>query len=163
VGAYSTAEWSDFLVAAAGATAALAGLLFVGVSINLSRILQYEALPDRAGQTLLLLGNALAATLLLLGPPRHGGGLGLQVLLVGIAGWTAAFVLERRADRHEPNRIRRIRWGVCAHLATLPFVIGGLSLLASAGGGLYWVQAGVVMSLLVGLLNAWVLLVEILR
>jgi hypothetical protein len=31
-------EWHDFLVAAADAAAALTGLIFVGVSINLNRI-----------------------------------------------------------------------------------------------------------------------------
>ena len=48
-------------------------------------------------------------------------------------------------------------------LATVPFFVCGVSLLAEAGGGLYWMQAGVVLSLLVGLANGWVLLVEILR
>jgi hypothetical protein len=30
-------------------------------------------------------------------------------------------------------------------------------------GGLYWVAAGVVLSLITGVFNAWVLLVEIMR
>ena len=44
-------EWSDFGVGVAGATAALTGLLFVAVSINLDRILQYRTLPRLAGAT----------------------------------------------------------------------------------------------------------------
>jgi hypothetical protein len=47
--------------------------------------------------------------------------------------------------------------------ATLPFVVAGATLLAHAGGGLYWLVPGVVFSFLTGVANAWVLLVEILR
>lgn len=48
-------------------------------------------------------------------------------------------------------------------LATVPFVAGGVSLLIEAGGGIYWVLGGTVAAVIVGVLNAWVLLVEILR
>ncbi len=40
--------WENFFVAEVGASAALAGLIFVGVSINLNRILSLPRLPDRA-------------------------------------------------------------------------------------------------------------------
>ena len=44
------------------------------------------------------------------------------------------------------------------------FFAGGLSLVAAGGGGLYWVFAGTALALLVvSALNAWVLLVEVLR
>ena len=48
-------------------------------------------------------------------------------------------------------------------VGTLPFVVGGASLLADAGGGLYWTFAGVVGAIAAGAMTAWVLLVEILR
>jgi hypothetical protein len=49
------ASWTDFLVAAAGATAALVGLVFVGLSINLKRILALPGVSGRAAETVLLL------------------------------------------------------------------------------------------------------------
>ena len=53
--AYSTAGWESLFVAEAGASAALAGLLFVAISINLERILQGTGLPGRAGEAIVLL------------------------------------------------------------------------------------------------------------
>lgn len=40
---------------------------------------------------------------------------------------------------------------------------GGVSLCAGAGGGLYWLLFGTVLAFVVASVNAWVLLVEILR
>jgi hypothetical protein len=41
-------EWHDLFVASAGAAAVLMGLLFVGLSINLSKILAFPVLANRA-------------------------------------------------------------------------------------------------------------------
>jgi hypothetical protein len=45
----------------------------------------------------------------------------------------------------------------------VPVLIGGCYLLSGASSGLYWVAAGVLVTLAVTVWNAWVLLVEILR
>ena len=44
--------WHEFFVALAGAAAALTGLLFVAVSLNLRQILAFPSLPLRVGETL---------------------------------------------------------------------------------------------------------------
>lgn len=54
------------------------------------------------------------------------------------------------------------RWGLRL-VGTVPLVIGGLSVLLEAGGGLYWIAAGIVFAIVGAVANAWVLLVEILR
>jgi hypothetical protein len=46
----SAADWEGLFLAGAGASAALAGLLFVAISINLDRILKGRGLPGRAGR-----------------------------------------------------------------------------------------------------------------
>lgn len=46
--AYTAADWTDLYVASAGASAALTGLLFVAVSVNIQDFLEYAGLPARA-------------------------------------------------------------------------------------------------------------------
>jgi hypothetical protein len=52
---------------------------------------------------------------------------------------------------------------VLGQVATLPFVVAGVAVLSWGVGGLYWLVAAVVLSLVVAVLDAWVLLVEIQR
>ncbi len=54
------------------------------------------------------------------------------------------------------------RWSVRI-AGTLPMLIGAVSILAEAGGGLYWIAGGILFALTGAIVNAWVLLVEILR
>jgi hypothetical protein len=42
-------------------------------------------------------------------------------------------------------------------------MVGGATLIAGHGGGLYWVAPAIVIAFATGLVGAWVLLVEILR
>ena len=55
---YDIAGWTGFLAAAAGVAATLTGLLFVAVSINLARILEFPGLPERAAETIVQLLGA---------------------------------------------------------------------------------------------------------
>ena len=48
-------------------------------------------------------------------------------------------------------------------IAVVPLLVGAISVLAESGGGLYWIAAGILGSLVGAVANAWVLLVEILR
>ncbi|MDT5186401.1 MAG: hypothetical protein QOJ20_235 [Mycobacterium sp.] len=43
--AYDLAAWTDFANTVAGGAAALAGLLFVGLPLNLSEVLKYPGSP----------------------------------------------------------------------------------------------------------------------
>src|ERR1700753_2057839 len=82
----SIAAWRDFFTACAGASAALAGLIFVALSVNITRILQYEHLPSRAaaamGSLMLILTESLA-----LQAPQPIPWLGGEVIALTAGAW----------------------------------------------------------------------------
>jgi modulator of FtsH protease len=163
--AYDPSAWSDLFVATAGASAALLGLLFVAVSINLERILRYEGLPERALETLLLLLTVLVVSIVGLMPGQGVVALGLELLVVSAI--VAVIVLRLPATRAEETGREPVRWRAgrvgIRLMGTVPLVLGGLSVLLEAGGGLYWIAAGIALAIIGAVANAWVLLVEILR
>jgi hypothetical protein len=163
-------EWHDFFLAQAGAAGVLTGLVFVGVSINLEKIVSEPSsgLAGRAAEALILLVAVLLASVLVLVPAQGPGVLGAEVLVVGLAawGWIVAIQLPRlrewgtmRADLRGPF-VLRVALG---QVATLPLVIAGVAVLWVGPGGLYWLMAGTIFSILAALFEAWVLLVEINR
>lgn len=163
-------EWHDFFLAAAGAAAVLAGLVFVGVSINLEMIMSDPAygLAGRALEALVLLVAVLIVTLLLLVPSQGRVLAGAEVLAVGVLDWAAVVTIQLLVLRNwrslEPAFQRHVvpRVVLC-QVATLPIVAAGVGMLGWGEGGLYWLVVGVVLSILVAVLDAWVLLVEIHR
>jgi hypothetical protein len=163
VHAYAMAGWENFFVAEVGAAAALAGLLFVAVSINLGKILELPQLPGRAAESLLILLGVLAAATLGLVPGQSATTLGVELLGVSVPVWCFPILLQVRA--RVPGAPPSWIWPrIIAHqFATLPILAAGASLCAGVGGGLYWLVAGTIFSFAAAVLNAWVLLVEIQR
>jgi hypothetical protein len=163
--AYDPSEWTDLFVATAGASAALAGLVFVAVSINLERILAFRGLPERALETLLFLVSVLLVSVVALIPGQDHVALGLELLVICLA--IDAIVMRQPTIQVEEGEVMRRSWRVSRWtlrlVATVPFLIGAISLIAASGGGLYWLVAGIVLAVAAGVANAWVLLVEILR
>ncbi len=163
--AYAADDWANFALAITAAAATLAGLLFVAVSINLQRILSFPNLPARAAQTLILFITPLVTGVFLVVPGQPRAALGPELLVVGIAIGTALLVIDARAPRwDQETRLTWLMFRVFPAVASCGcLAIAGATLLAQAGGGLYWVVPSVVAAIFFGLVNAWVLLVEILR
>jgi modulator of FtsH protease len=165
VAAYEAAGWGGFGTTAATAAATLTGLLFIAVSINLKQILEAESLPGRAAMTLLFFAIPLVASLLLVVPAQTRTVLGAELVATGAVGGVSALVIGRRAGRsqYEP------RWSLlCTRLipmagSCLFVIVAGVSEVAGAGGGLYWLVPATVLAIAAGLVNTWVLLVEIMR
>ena len=166
VNAYTTEGWGDLFLAGAGASAALGGLLFVAVSINLDRIVALRSLPGAALGAIVLLVAVLMVSMVALVPGQARWMLATEVLVVGIPAWsimTAIWIRALRAPIPNQPRFVPVISVVVTRAATLPIVVAGVSLLLGAGGGLYWVVPGVTFCLLVAIANAWVLLVEVVR
>lgn len=162
--AYGSEPWRDFAVGTAGASAALAGLLFVAVSINLQAIINLPRIPGRAAHALVLLAAPIFVSLVLL-IPQGPGPLGVELIVVAVMagpvlGWLSA-------PTHRPPHAPVVAWlggvTVPAVIVTLGPLLAGIGVLTTSLGGLYWVPAAVAAALLGGLFNAWVLLVEIVR
>ncbi len=159
---FDPSEWTDFFVAAAGASAALAGLVFVAISINIDRILSLQGVAERALETVLALLGVVLMSLIMLMPGLSDDA--LAVLLLTEAALLIALAVQiNRQGRGSTEGTAHASRHFLRAMATLPVLIGGVSLLVQSGGGFYWIAAGVLLGILAGVMNAWVLLVEILR
>jgi modulator of FtsH protease len=157
--------WENFFIAEVGASAALTGLIFVGVSINLTRILSLPRLPNRALEALIILLAVLVVSSLQLVPGQPLVLLGLEVLLVGLALWSIITSLDISIYRKTDPRYRRpfLSNMALSQLAVLPYVVAGIIVLAGNIDGLYWLVPAVIFSFIKAVTDAWVLLVEINR
>ncbi len=158
-----TAGWENFFVAELGAAAALAGLVFVAVSINLTRILAIEHLPERAAETLIILLSVLAVATFGLVPRQDPVLFGIEVGAAGLIVWLASLRIQVRAFRHV--EARRWLWPriIWTQAACVPFIVAGVLIAIGYNSGMYWLVPGTIVSFASGVLNAWVLLVEIQR
>jgi hypothetical protein len=156
-------DWGNFFVAEAGAAAALAGLLFVAVSINLARILAFAQLPGRAAETLVVILSVLVVASCGLVPGQGLRVLGSEVVATGLLAWGITTRIQYRARENPHPLDHPVARVMTSQLPTLPFVVGGSLLLAGSPRGLYWLVPGAVLSLAGGVFNAWVLLIEIQR
>jgi hypothetical protein len=163
----SIAEWSTLLAVEAGAAATLMGLVFVALSINLTRILAVPGLPGRGAESIMQFLQVFLISTVALIPRQSERTFAIEVLIIAVAAWGCQVTVQvyylkvRRGQRHP--------WGwfvyraVMSQFATIPFIVAGITLFLDVPGGVYWLVPGFVFSFLAGVMSAWVLLVEILR
>lgn len=165
IAAYDPAQWHDLCVALAGASGALLGLAFVAISFNLDAIIADEGLAGRALETLIFFAYSLGASILVLVPglSHVALGVGEAVLAVGMATLAIKVDLPRwHAEESSPLnwRLGHIAPGI---LITAFASIATVATITSTAGGLYWLGGSMALATAAGLVNSWVLLVEIKR
>jgi modulator of FtsH protease len=156
-------EWQGFFAAEAGASAALSGLILVGVSINLNKILSVPRLTNRALQALLLLLTVLIVSSLLLVPGQPARLVGIEMVLIGLFAWTVITTIEVRNWRSVEARFRRLTLISLAinQLSLVPYSIAGITIMLWGFLGLYWLVPAMLFSFIKAIVDSWVLLVEI--
>lgn len=156
--AYDPAAWRDFGVALVSASAALLGLVFVVVSIQLRAVVDDPVLRRRAEIMLGLLATTLAASAALLIPGQSAKALGIELIPIALVyiglSTLATFRASRSPSGVSRDRLARFFFGELS--AGLIFV-GGLGLLVHTLGGAYLVAAGIVLGVLSAMAAIWML------
>ena len=160
--AYRPEAWQVFFTAVATASAALTGLLFVGLSINLRKIIETPEHLARAREVLGQLLGLLVLSIIVLIPGQNRLELGEELIVLGAALAAVSAVLHRQTLRRLESG-RRVRWGARVavfHVGTLAIPIAGITLMMGHFGGMFWLVVTVLMYLLWSTNNAWTLVVQ---
>ena len=169
IAGYSPGAWGAFFLAAAVASAALSGLIFVWLSVNIRTVLDSQQregqnfLTGRAAEALAALLIVLVISLVGLTPGIPRGALAAFILLSGLASATSpvrALLASRQQAAIGLPLLLRL---VTAAGLTVSLLLSGVTLATGHGGGLYWLPAAFVLAIAIAAINAWVLLVEVLR
>jgi hypothetical protein len=142
-------NWHDFFVAQLGASAGFAGLLFVSMSVNQARILQYGGLPERGLQALTSLFLVFVVATLTLAPDQPPRLLGAETLIAVALQAVLQTRLQILGHRLTDKTYRRslIYLASLAQCGTAMFAVGSaLMVVRGDWGGLYWFIPGTIIA-----------------
>jgi modulator of FtsH protease len=156
---YRPELWHDFFLATSGASAALAGLLFVAISLHIEAIASDPEYRGISRGSLLGLVNVLVVSLVPL-VVQPAGWLGRELVAIGAASIAAVAAYQLAATWRRGVHVRRsilLRTGF-GSLLSIGGIVAGLSIAVEVGPGLYIIATLLVVVLLWSLWDAWVLL-----
>ncbi|MDQ3022734.1 MAG: hypothetical protein M3R36_19545 [Bacteroidota bacterium] len=156
-------DWTQFFTATAGAAAPLTGLIFVGVSINLSKILSTRTLPTRALLSIILLLANLIFSIIFLIPDQSIYVRGIEILITGFLVWFIVVYLDLAIYRKSIDKFKKryILNTMFNQLCATPVVVAAVLMLLIGGAGIYWIALGILFSFIKAVIDGWILLVEI--
>lgn len=152
------ADWQGFAEMTGGASGALTGLLFVAVSLNVSRIAGHQGLRASAAQTLVLFIAPLVMAAVLLAPGQSDQVLGAELIAIGLI--TSWILLAIRRVKHgltddDRQLIAIFNKRAPNVMVMLLFVASGSALAGGAAAGLYLLLPASLVAQVSGVLNAW--------
>lgn len=159
---YQADAWQALYIAVASATAALTGLLFVALSLNLHTIIKVPMHRARAREVLGITLSLLVLSLLMLIPEQDHRALGSELIAGSLVLALVAGKFHLRTFRRMAT-LRRYRWALrlaVLHLGTISIVVAGMSLIIGQFGGLFWLVPTILIYMLWSLNNAWLLVVQ---
>ena len=161
--AYRAEGWQAFFGAVAAASAALAGLLFIALSLNIRAMAKDATFLARAreafGGFLCLLVLALVALI----PGQSHRILGAELVAFALIVVGFSVVLQGSTVRSLPGG-RRGRWVLRLlplNLGTISLFIAGVSTILARYGGLFWVVPTVIVYFVWAFFTIWSLIVQI--
>ena len=166
---YDPVGWGDLFACAGGAAAALAGLIFVGLSVNMSRLLELDKsrgqnfLTGRALEAFVAMLSVLVTCIVALTPHILKGVLAAFIVLMAAVSAISPVRAVGLANRDERRSLTLLQRVIFAFGLTCCLLVCGVTLAAGRGGGLFWLPAAFVLAFMVASVNSWVLLVEVLR
>jgi len=152
---YQPELWHEVYVVLGGGAAALAGLVIVAASVRADLIMSKPHLRMRARNNTLSMISIVGGSILVL-LPQEATLLGIELIVFNLA-WASLPASVIAYELRKPA-------GLALHLPVLALsfyllaALGGVSLIARWGGGLYLTTAAYFSYLLVAVLNAYLLL-----
>jgi hypothetical protein len=158
-------DWQTLLSVQAESAATLTGLVFVAVSINLKTVLASPGLPGRAAESLAQFLQVFFVSTVMLIPEQTAPALAAEIIAVALLCWAlqcASQIKYARSKSGHPKWWLIVRIAQ-THLGSIPLFVGAIFLLFGSSTGLYWLVPGFLLSFLAGVMNSWILLIEINR
>ena len=158
--AFKLPPWHDFAVMLGGAAAALTGLIFVAVSIQLTGVTADPLLRHRASSSLVFLFTIVAGAAAVLAPQssRAVGAEFLALVVIGaVVGRKGLAAAQRQHDRL--TRGVAIVQGPTALLG----IVADISLIAQRGYGMYLAAPCLLITAGTTIASAWIVLVAAAR
>jgi hypothetical protein len=157
--------WHDFFVAELGAAAALAGLLFVSLSVNEERILKLPGMAQRGIQALTSLFLVFALASLALAPDWRPRGFGAAALALSAGQILVLAGLQIVGYRAAEQFLRRSLVSIIlGQAASWALLVGSILVtLRDDWSGLAWFPPGAILVFAFAGVISWVLLIEINR
>lgn len=157
--------WANYFVAQAGAAGALTGLIFVALSLNFDQIISDQAWLGRAGTGLILLAQPIAYALVCLWPARTAAPPAwTTTALAALAAVIVTRIVLQRPGQSAAGARGEQASRLIVTLTEPAATITGSALVATGHAAGAFVQAsGALAGLAIGLLTAWILLVEVRR
>jgi hypothetical protein len=158
-------EWQTLFSVQAESAATLTGLVFVAVSINVAKILSSPGLPGRAAESIAQFLQVFFICTAMLIPRQTARALAAEIIAIAFLCWALQLASQTNYAR---SRSGHPKWWlvtriVQTQLGSVPLFVAAIYLLTGSSAGLYWLVPGFFLSFFAGVINAWILLIEIYR